>query len=80
MPTRSTPKSTDQFSDLDREILVMERQSQLAMQKNSLLQAEIQIKKATRSVEKYRDTIDSLHTAIADTESQIADLLKGGEK
>jgi len=41
--------------------------------------AKLQIKKAERATQKFRDTILSLEDAIANTKAQIADLEKGGE-
>lgn len=80
MDTKSMPKSTDEMTDLDREILVMEHKRTLGRQEDALLTARLEIKKADRAVQKYKDTIDSLVDAIADTKAQIADLEKGGEK
>lgn len=60
------------MSDLDREILGMELEKRLNSQQNALLTAKLEIKKAERSVQKYRDTIESLETAIAETKEQMA--------
>jgi predicted nucleic acid-binding Zn-ribbon protein len=71
--------SAEQVTELDREILIMEQQRQLGRQQDALLTAKLEIKKAERAVQKYKDTITSLETAIAATQAQIADLQEGGE-
>lgn len=80
MPTKTTPKRKDReaMTELDLEIQVMELESQLNLQKNSLLQADIQIKKAEREVARFRKTKEDLQTAIADTEDALL-YYKGGE-
>lgn len=71
--------SAEEVTELDREILIGEAQVQLHEQERSLLMAKLQIKKAERATQKFRDTILSLEDAIANTKAQIADLEKGGE-
>ena len=71
--------STDQMTELDREILIMEHKRGLMNKENALLTARLEIKKSQRSVQKFADTIDSLEEEIAKSKEQIADLEKGGE-
>lgn len=69
----------EQMTELDREILLMEQQRQLMRQEDALLTANLEIKKAERAVQKFKDTIDSLTTAIAETKAQIASIKEGGD-
>ena len=71
--------SAEEVTELDREILIGETMIQLNEQEKSLMVAKLQIKKAERATQKYRDTISSLEKAIADSKAQLADLEKGGE-
>ena len=59
------------MAELDKEILQMELAKRLNGQENALLTANLEIKKAERAVQKYRDTIDSLKEAIAETKTQL---------
>ena len=58
-------------ADLDREILQMELAKRLNSQENALLTANLEIKKAERAVQKYRETIGSLEIAIAETKARM---------
>lgn len=69
----------EQMTELDREILIMEHTRQLNRQEDSLLTARLEIKKAERAVQKFKDTIESLELAIAETKAQIATIQKEGE-
>jgi hypothetical protein len=71
--------SAEEVNELDREILIGEAKIQLNEQEKSLMVARLQIKKAERATQKYRDTINALEEAIANSKAQIADLEKGGE-
>lgn len=75
----SDKKSTDTMTELDREILIMEHKRTLGRQEDALLTARLEIKKADRAVQRFKDTIGDLETAIAETKAQIADIEKGGE-
>jgi len=59
------------MAELDKEILQMELAKRLNSQENALLTAKLEIKKAERAVQKYKDTIDSLTDAIAETKAQM---------
>lgn len=65
---------SDGMSDLDKEILQMELERRLNGQENALLTAKLEIKKAERAVQKYRETIDSLEEAIAETKSEMSQI------
>ena len=59
------------MAELDKEILGMELAKRLNSQENALLTARLEIKKAERAVQKYKDTIQSLNDAIAETKAQM---------
>jgi len=79
MKMTSNIPPAEEVTELDREILIMEHTRQLHRQEDSLLTAKLEIKKSERAVQKFKDTIESLEQAIAETKAQIADIQNGGE-
>jgi len=67
------------MSDEKKELLILEKEAQLAAQNNALANAKLNVVRAKQKIKEYGDTAESLIEAMKETQVEIDELELGEE-